>query len=344
MSGAIANEPTIALVFSPETWVERLHRHLADHGGARVRQIVLEPTLALEDGYDTLVVSDRWPGLTRPFVSAVRERGHTVLGVFDADEPAGRAHLLGLGADATVSSDAPVDEFVRVLAALSSSVPADATRDCARTTRFPVIVAERSRSSSPVHRGAARARWRSGSQRRSRRTTPRSSSTPTRPRPRSRPALVCRSSRTFAAPSMPSCTASATSDPHALPWRHGSRSFRAFPAPPPHPRFGRVTSSTSCASSPRPGVRWSSKSPVARDGEIARAVTELAGTAVVVGSATPVGIARRARVPRRAEAAARAYARPRGLQPDAGRAVPTRRGRSRDASRLRARGDLVPPR
>ena len=30
----------------------------------------------------------------------------------------------------------------------------------------------------------------------------------------------------------------------------------------------------------------------ARDGEIARAVTELAGTAVVVGSATPVGIAR----------------------------------------------------
>ena len=63
-------EPTIALVFSPEPWVERLHRHLADHGGARVRDIVLEPALALEDHYDTLVVSHRWPGLTRPFVDA----------------------------------------------------------------------------------------------------------------------------------------------------------------------------------------------------------------------------------------------------------------------------------
>ena len=40
-------EPTIALVFSPELWVERLHHHLTDHGGARVRQIVLEPALAL---------------------------------------------------------------------------------------------------------------------------------------------------------------------------------------------------------------------------------------------------------------------------------------------------------
>ena len=50
-------EPTIALVFSPERWVETLHRHLTDHGGARVRQIVLEPALALADEYDTLVVS-----------------------------------------------------------------------------------------------------------------------------------------------------------------------------------------------------------------------------------------------------------------------------------------------
>ena len=27
-------EPAVALVFSPEAWVEDLHRHLADHGGA----------------------------------------------------------------------------------------------------------------------------------------------------------------------------------------------------------------------------------------------------------------------------------------------------------------------
>ena len=56
------NEPAIALVFSPEAWVERLHRHLADHGGARVRQIVLDPTLALDEAYD---VAGRQPPVAR---------------------------------------------------------------------------------------------------------------------------------------------------------------------------------------------------------------------------------------------------------------------------------------
>ena len=56
-----AFEPTIALVFSPEAWVEELHRYLEDHGGARVRQIVLEPSVALEEEYDTMVVSHRGP-------------------------------------------------------------------------------------------------------------------------------------------------------------------------------------------------------------------------------------------------------------------------------------------
>ncbi len=70
--GAVTTmEPTVALVFSPEPWVEELHRHLAHHGGARVRQIVVEPSVALDEEYDALVVSDRWPALTW----AVRRRG-----------------------------------------------------------------------------------------------------------------------------------------------------------------------------------------------------------------------------------------------------------------------------
>jgi hypothetical protein len=112
-------EPTIALVFSPELWVERLHRHLTDHGGARVRQIVLEPALALEDEYDTLVVSHRWPGLTRSFVDAVHHRSRCVLGVFDPDEVAGREHLVALGVDGTIRSDVAVSEFVKVLTVLT---------------------------------------------------------------------------------------------------------------------------------------------------------------------------------------------------------------------------------
>lgn len=107
--------PAVALVFSPESWVEELHRHLSHHGGARVRQIVVEPSVALEEEYDVLVVSDRWPALTHGFVVAVRGRGRRVMGVFDPEEPAGKDHLLELGVDAIVASDAEIEHFVTVL-------------------------------------------------------------------------------------------------------------------------------------------------------------------------------------------------------------------------------------
>ena len=123
------SEPAIALVFSPEPWVERLHRHLADHGGARVRQIVLDPTLAFEEHYDVLVVSHRWPGLTHRLVSTLAERGRAVLGVFDPDEPAGRDHLMSLGVAHVVSSDAPATQVVEVLAVLPRAAPVDVHAD-----------------------------------------------------------------------------------------------------------------------------------------------------------------------------------------------------------------------
>ncbi len=120
-------EPSVALVFSPETWVEDLHRHLAHHGGARVRQIVVEPSVALDEEYEILVVSDRWPALTYGFVGAVHARGRALLGVFDPEEPAGKDHLVDLGVDATIAADAQVAEFVVLLQELSaaSSRPRD---------------------------------------------------------------------------------------------------------------------------------------------------------------------------------------------------------------------------
>jgi len=119
----IVVEPTVALVFSPEPWVEELHRHLAHHGGARVRQVVVEPAVALDEEYDALVVSDRWPALTLGFVRAVHGRGRRVVGVFDPEEPVGKDHLLALGVDATIAGDSPMAEFVDVLADLDISTP-----------------------------------------------------------------------------------------------------------------------------------------------------------------------------------------------------------------------------
>ena len=112
-------EPEIALVFSPEAWVEGLHRHLTDHGGARVRQVIVDPSLAFDEAYGTLVVSHRWPALTRTFVEAVHRRGRCLLGVFDPDEPAGREFLGSLGVDRILASDASMAEFVDAFGALA---------------------------------------------------------------------------------------------------------------------------------------------------------------------------------------------------------------------------------
>jgi MinD superfamily P-loop ATPase len=110
------SEPEVALVFTPEPWVEELHRHLADHGGARVRSLVVEPDAVRHETYDVLVVGHRWVALTRALVDDVHARGRTVVGVFDHEEPAGRRHLLELGVDATVESDAAPSTFVAVIA------------------------------------------------------------------------------------------------------------------------------------------------------------------------------------------------------------------------------------
>ena len=121
-------EPTIALVFSPELWVERLHHHLTDHGGARVRQIVLEPALALEEEYDTLVVSHRWPGLTRAFVEAVHSAVAVRARRLRSRRDRGREHLAALGVDGTIPSDAAVSEFIEALTALTPARLVDPRR------------------------------------------------------------------------------------------------------------------------------------------------------------------------------------------------------------------------
>jgi septum formation inhibitor-activating ATPase MinD len=114
------SEPEIALVFTAEPWVEELHRHLSDHGGARVRSLVVEQSIALEESYDVLVVSHRWPALTRAFVADVHALGRCVLGVHDLAEPASRAHLAAVEVDAVIETDAGPDAFVRSLVALAS--------------------------------------------------------------------------------------------------------------------------------------------------------------------------------------------------------------------------------
>src|SRR5689334_8861139 len=117
------SEPEIALVFTAEPWVEELHRYLSDHGGARVRSLVVDQSVALEETYDVLVVSHRWPALTQAFVADVHARSRRVLGVVDRSEPAGRPHLAAVDVDAIVDSDAGPEAFVRALVELCAEQP-----------------------------------------------------------------------------------------------------------------------------------------------------------------------------------------------------------------------------
>ncbi|MFN8028664.1 MAG: hypothetical protein U0W40_20600 [Acidimicrobiia bacterium] len=53
-----ATTSAIALVFSPDPWVELLHRFVADHGGARVRQLVVDRPVLDDEEFDVLVTGD----------------------------------------------------------------------------------------------------------------------------------------------------------------------------------------------------------------------------------------------------------------------------------------------
>jgi MinD-like ATPase involved in chromosome partitioning or flagellar assembly len=116
----VISEPEIALVFSPEPWFGELHRHLSDHGGARVRQVVMDPALALQERFAVLVVSGRWPALTQLFVERIHALGRCILGVYDPLEPAGAEHLDALGVDGVVPNDVPVAALLVELQAVAA--------------------------------------------------------------------------------------------------------------------------------------------------------------------------------------------------------------------------------
>jgi len=103
----VIREPEIALVLSAEAWVDDLHRHCADHGGARVRCLVLDPAVALDEEFDVLVTGERWPALTRPFVDALHERGRRVLVVGDPERGSDLAARLGVDGLVAASGGTP---------------------------------------------------------------------------------------------------------------------------------------------------------------------------------------------------------------------------------------------
>ena len=118
-------EPQIVLAASPREWAQRLHRHVADHGGGRVRATVLHPHEALAEHCDVFLADDTTSFLSRHLVSQLQQLGRRVLGVYDGDDAAGKGELLDLGIDEVIARDAPASEFVEVIAALATHAGSD---------------------------------------------------------------------------------------------------------------------------------------------------------------------------------------------------------------------------
>ncbi len=117
--------PEIAIVVSPRDWAERLHRFVADHGGARVRARILDGREALDEGYQVLVAEDLTSFLTPRLMAELRRSGRRVLGVYDPVEPWGRERLGELGVDDTIESTSSPEQFLRAVDALALTAQAD---------------------------------------------------------------------------------------------------------------------------------------------------------------------------------------------------------------------------
>lgn len=117
-------EIELALAASARPWVDGLHRFLADHGGARVRTVVMGPEDVITQSFDVLVIDDVCSFLTPRLVEQVRRRGCLVVGVFDArDGTDAKRRLLDCGVDDVVEAEASPDEFLAVVGRVHQFAP-----------------------------------------------------------------------------------------------------------------------------------------------------------------------------------------------------------------------------
>jgi MinD-like ATPase involved in chromosome partitioning or flagellar assembly len=117
------SEPALALALSARDWTDRLHRFLADHGGARVRVTALGPEDLEAEMFDVLLIDDSCSFLTPRLVEQVRRRGGGVIGVFDPVEFVdGKERLRELGVTDVIEATAHPDEFLQVIRGASQRI------------------------------------------------------------------------------------------------------------------------------------------------------------------------------------------------------------------------------
>lgn len=114
----------LALAASARPWADSLHRFLADHGGARVRAVVMRPDDVVAESYDVLLIDDVCSFLTPRLVEQARLHGRLVVGVFDGRDGAdAKRRLLECGVDDVVENGATPEEFLTVVRGVLELAP-----------------------------------------------------------------------------------------------------------------------------------------------------------------------------------------------------------------------------
>lgn len=116
-------ETELAIAMSAREWSDRLHRFLADHGGARVRLNAMGPHDVVAESFDILLIDDICSFLTPRLVDLVERSGRKVIGVYDSIEfPDGKDRLLDCGVAEVIEASAHPDEFLGVIGRIADMV------------------------------------------------------------------------------------------------------------------------------------------------------------------------------------------------------------------------------
>jgi MinD-like ATPase involved in chromosome partitioning or flagellar assembly len=108
----------VAVAASARSWPDRFHRHVLDHGGARVVGRLMGPTQCLETEFDVILIDDVCSYLSPRLVNLLRQRGRAVVGVFDpVDSVDAKRRLLECGISDVIESDATPPELLERAAA-----------------------------------------------------------------------------------------------------------------------------------------------------------------------------------------------------------------------------------
>ena len=110
------NDLLLAIGMSPRDWPGRLHRFVADHGGARIRITALtEEDLGGE--FEVLVLDDLCPFLSPRLIERMGREGKAVVGLVDPEyREEGRRILRRCGVEAILATDVSFDELLGVFA------------------------------------------------------------------------------------------------------------------------------------------------------------------------------------------------------------------------------------